>query len=121
VTENVKPQEPAAGISYRGNWGDTKSYRVECECSDPAHAHDIWIEADETEVSVIVYTQVKSKFWELNRWKQIWTLLTKGYVEYEAALAMNQQQAINYAEAIRKGVKDVETHINKRIKIGQGR
>jgi len=108
-----KPQTPAEGIALRGDWGDAKSYEVLCHCGDPNHNHSVWVEADETGVSVGIHTQVKSRVWELNRWQTIWTLLTKGYVEYEASVAMDKQQAINYADAIMKGVKDVENFRNK--------
>ena len=38
----------------------------------------------------------------------MWALLTKGYVEYEADLIMNEQQAFNYAETLKKAVNDVK-------------
>jgi hypothetical protein len=34
-------------------------------------------------------------------------LLTKGYVEYEANIIMTEQQALNYAETLKKAIKDV--------------
>jgi hypothetical protein len=45
----------------------------------------------------------------MNRWQKIWTLLTRGYIEYEGSIIMTQQQAINYAETLKKAVEDVET------------
>lgn len=111
-----KPQAPAEGIACRGSWGDLKNYEVLCQCGDPAHSHSFWIEADDAGVSTIVYTQVKSKWWSQNRWQTIWTLLTKGYVEYEASLIMTEQQALNYAETLKKGIKDVEDARNNRLR-----
>lgn len=102
-----QPQTPAEGIARRGNWGDACSYEIMCECGDPDHNHNLWIEADETGISVTVYTRVKSRVWELNRWRKIWTLLTRGYVDYEASICMTTQQALNYAETLKKATVDV--------------
>ena len=44
----------------------------------------------------------------MNRFQTIWTLLTKGYVEYEGTVIMTQQQAVNYAETLKSAVTDVE-------------
>ena len=52
-------------------------------------------------------TTQKSKWWSLNRWQTIWILLTKGYVEHEANIIMTEQQALNYAETLKKAIKDV--------------
>jgi hypothetical protein len=104
----MKPQIPAEGIYLHKEWGDSAMYGVPCECTDPTHQHDVWIEADECGVTVTTYTQQKTKWWELNRFKIIWTLLAKGYVEYEASLIMNEQQALNYSDTLKKAVADVK-------------
>jgi hypothetical protein len=88
-------------------------YSVACECTDPTHQHDVWIEADDSGVTVTTYTQQKTKWWELNRFKIIWILLTKGYVEYEANIIMTEQQALNYAETLKSAIKDVKAFRNK--------
>jgi hypothetical protein len=104
----MKAQTPAEGILKRRDWGDAYTYQVVCTCGDSNHDHNVWIEIDDTkEVSVTTYTQQKSKFWELNRWQTIWTLLTKGYVEYEASIIMTQQQALNYAETLKTAISDL--------------
>jgi len=104
----MKAQIPAEGIYKHREWGDSVMYGVPCECTDPTHQHNVWIEADETGVTVTTYTTQKTKWWELNRFKIIWTLLTKGYVEYEANIIMGEQQALNYAETLKSAVKNVE-------------
>ena len=105
----LKPQIPAEGILKRNNWGDAITYQVVCECQDPDHDHNVWVEADETGVTVTTYTTQKSQWWSLSRWKTIWILLTKGYVKYEANIIMNEQQALNYAETLKKAIKDVKS------------
>jgi len=103
----MNAQIPAEGIYKHKEWGDSVMYGVPCECTDPNHQHNVWIEADETGVTVTTYTQQKTKWWEFNRFKIIWTLLTKGYVEYEASLIMSEQQALNYSETLKKAVANV--------------
>jgi hypothetical protein len=109
----MKAQIPAEGILKRSNWGDAMTYQIVCQCHQPDHDHNVWIEADESDVTVTTYTTQKSKPWSLNRWQIIWRLLTKGYVEYEANIIMTKQQALNYAETLKTAVKDVETFRNK--------
>ena len=104
----MKAQTPAEGILLHKDFGDAKFYTVPCDCGDTNHTHNVCIESDETGVTVTTYTQQKTKWWELNRWQVIWTLLTKGYVEYEASLIMTGQQALNYSETLKKATKDVD-------------
>jgi hypothetical protein len=110
----MQAQTPAEGIMKTNDWGDSKVYRVVCECGSAEHNHDVWVEADDTSVTATVYTQVKSKFWSMNRWQKIWTLLTRGYVEYEASIIMSKQQALNYAKCLESAIIDVETFRNNR-------
>lgn len=104
----MNTQSPATGILQRSNYGKSKSYQVVCECMDPGHDHTIFVEADDANVTVTVYTTAKTKWWEMNRWKTIWALLTKGYVEYEADIIMNEQQALNYAGALKSAINEVK-------------
>jgi hypothetical protein len=117
----MKAEIPAEGIYKKHEWGDAISYGVACECSDPNHQHDVWIEADDTGVTVTTYTQQKSKWWELNRFKIIWILLTKGYIEYEASLIMTEQQAFNYAETLKRSIESVKQFKKERNEQNKGR
>jgi hypothetical protein len=105
----MKAETPAEGILKRNEWGDSVLYQVTCSCGDAAHDHNVWIEIDPDmkEVVVNTYTTQKSKFWEMSRWRTIWTFLTRGYVEYEASIIMTQQQALNYAETLKRTVTDL--------------
>jgi len=104
----MKPQKPAEGILLHKEYGDAKHYTVPCECCGPNCEHNVWVEADDTGVSVTTYTQQKTKWWELNRFKIIWRLLTRGYVEYEASIIMSEQQTLNYANVLTTAVEDVK-------------
>jgi hypothetical protein len=112
----MKANKPAEGILKRNDYGSTMCYQVVCECGDANHDHNVWIEADDGNVTVTIYTNAKSKWWELNRWKKIWTLLTKGYIEYEADIIMNKQTALNYAETLKSAIKDCEKFEQERLK-----
>jgi hypothetical protein len=105
----MKAQIPAEGILKRGDWGDSKSYAIPCSCCGTDCEHNVWIEAEDTGVTVTTYTKLKSKWWSMNRLQTIWTLLTKGYVEYEGTIIMTEQQAFNYADTLKSAVKDVKT------------
>lgn len=109
----MKAQTSAEGIMLYKDWGASKMYKVMCECGSDECSHTVDIEADDTGVAVITYTTQKSKWWELNRFQIIWTLLTKGYIEYQASIHMSRQQALNYAETLHSAIKDVEEFRNK--------
>jgi len=106
----MKSQKPAKGIMLLNDYSDARAYQVECECTDPDHNHIIWVEheKDLDSVSVTVYTTNTTPFWSTNRWKTIWELLTKGYVKREVTLLLDKQKAINYADALKKAIKDLE-------------
>ena len=110
----MKAQIPAEGIMKTNDWGDSRVYRVTCDCGASDHDHHMWVEADESEVSVTIYTTVKSNWWSKTRWHAIWTLLTKGYVDTESTVIMRKQQAFNYAHTLLSAIEDVETFRNQR-------
>jgi len=104
----MKSQTPAEGILLRKDYGDAKIYTVTCQCCGSDCEHDVWVEADDLNVTITTYTQQKTKWWSLNRLQIIWTLLTKGYIEYEASILMSEQQALNYSETLKKAITDVK-------------
>lgn len=103
----MKPQLPAEGILLHKDYGDAKMYTVTCECCSTDCTHNVWVEADDTGITVTTYTQQKTRWWAFNRFKIIWRLLTQGYVEYEASIIMTEQQALNYATVLEKATVDV--------------
>ena len=104
----MKLQTPAQGILKSNDWGDSKSYHVICDCGQLDHSHNLWIEAEDTGITVTIYVEVTSPRWSMNRWRQMWTLLTKGHLKQETVLTMNKQTALNYAETLKTAIKDVE-------------
>ena len=111
----MKLQTPAEGILKKNDWGDARAYHVVCDCGSDDHSHDLWIEAEDIGITVTIYATVKSPWWSMNRFKQIWTLLTKGYLEHQTVLTMSQQTALNYAETLKTSIKDVDHFRKERL------
>lgn len=110
----MKVQIPAEGIMQTNDWGDSKVYRVACECSNPDCDHNVWVEADEHDISVTIYTTTRTNFWSKSRWHHIWTLLTKGYFDTESTIVLKQQQAFNYSQTLLEAIDDVKTFRQQR-------
>ena len=104
----MKAQIPAEGILKTNDWGDSKVYKIICNCGHDDHSHNVWVESDEYEVNITVYTTVKTNFWSKTRWQHIWTLLSKGYIDCETTVSMTEQQALNYAHTLLNAVDDVK-------------
>ena len=104
----MKAQEPAQGVLLVNNWGTSKLYKAVCECGDNDCTHTIDIEAEDTGVTVTIYTTTRTNFWSKSRWYHVWRLLTKGYTDYETCIIMNKQVALNYANVLQSAISDVE-------------
>jgi hypothetical protein len=103
-------QKPAEGIMMTNRFGKSMFYHIRCECGNPDDSHEVVIEADEStdSINVEIYTILHSKFWELSRWKQIWSILTKGNIEIQSTLVMSEQSALNYAETLKNAIHDLQ-------------
>lgn len=111
----MKAQKPAQGIMEINDYGHSKWYYVNCECSDPDHAHTVAVEADDQFVGVYIYTRATTPWWSKNRWRLIWQLLTRGRVDTEAVALLKTQQAVNYADALNKAAAEVQKHHAERM------
>ena len=104
----MKVQIPAEGILKTHDWGNSKVYKVVCACGQDDHNHNVWVESDDHDVTVTIYTTIKTNFWSKTRWQHIWALLTKGYVDCETVVSMTQQQAFNYSHTLLSAIDDVK-------------
>jgi hypothetical protein len=111
----MTPQEPAKGIMLDKDFGDAKVYTVACDCSDPNHSTSMWIEAtsdvEVQDVTLTFYVNTETKWWNLNRFQQIWEILTTGYAKTQSSIILNKQGAVNLANVINKSVKDLSTKL----------
>ena len=117
----MNPQEPAEGILKprilkRGDFGTAKFYYVQCECCNEDCSHTVEVEADDMHVQVHLYSNHHTKWWEVNRWKQIWQILTKGYAEMQTTIVLNEQTALNYSHVLKSAVTDVKNFRDERTK-----
>lgn len=112
----MKPENPAKGILKTGEYGDSVLYHIRCECGNEDCAHEVEVEADSMNVQVHIYHTQHTKWWELNRWKQLWQILTKGYSKMETTLVMDEQTSLNYSQALKDAITNVKHLRNKRIK-----
>lgn len=141
----MKNQIPAEGIMKTNDFGSAKYYKVVCGCGQPDHDLDFVVETDECGVSVNTYATVKTDYWTetvkkrydidstwqqefdwfwkdlfngvVTRLKLTWAIWFKGYVRAETTIMMSEQQALNYAETIKQGIKDVESFREARRKV----
>ena len=104
----MNAQVPAEGIMKTNDWGDSKVYKIDCECGDQTHNHNVWVEADDSGIVVTIYTTGKTNFWSKTRWYHIWTLLTKGYIDTESSVHLTKQQALNYSATLKNAIEDLD-------------
>ena len=101
-------ETPARGILKLNEWGSSKMYKVVCECGSDDCTHTIDIEAEDTGVTVTIYTKTRTNFWSTSRWKHIWTLLTKGHIDFETNIILSEPSALNYSETLKQAIHDVK-------------
>jgi hypothetical protein len=111
----MQAEQPAEGILKTHDWGDSKFYVVPCSCGCGSD-HEVNVEADVTGIWARVYVKTKTDWWSRNRWQNVWTLLTRGYIETYNDIHMSEQQALNYAKTLERAIIDVETFRNNRKK-----
>ena len=110
----MKPQKPAQGIMLNRNWGTARTYTIACECGELDHFPQMWIDigdesdADLQNVTVTFYVETASPWYSVNRWRQIWQILTRGYVKQEHALILSKQAALNLSTVIRNSVAEMQ-------------
>jgi len=102
-------QVPAEGIMKTNDWGDSRVYRVACNCGDETHNHNVWVEVDDCDIQVTIYTTGKTNWWSKTRWYHIWTLLTKGYIDTESTVHLSKQQALNYSATLKSAIEDLDS------------
>jgi hypothetical protein len=110
----MEAQKPAEGILKTNEWGDSKWYHIRCDCGNDDCSHEVNIESEICGIQVHIYHVQHTKWWEKNRWKQIWQILTKGYAEMQTTIVLNEQTALNYAETLKEAINDVKNFKDKK-------
>ena len=105
-------QIPAEGIMFQKQWDNGKSYTIACDCGSNDHNVNMWInvEGDKEFQKVITtfYVQTTTPWYSMNRWRQIWEILTTGYLKQESSLILSKQSAINLASTIKTVIIELE-------------
>lgn len=130
-------QEPAEGIMKTGEFGDSKFYKINCQCGNHDDSIAFEVEADETGVTVNIWTEPKSTWRNIlvddnfpnikNPWvyaiddsiryfinsvyhrvKLMYQILTVGYVKYHHTTIMSEQQALNFSEVLKSATYDCQ-------------
>lgn len=104
----MKPETPATGILKTGDFGGARVDVLVFDRGSDECAHEIEIEADDTCVQVHIYHTLRSKWWEKNRWKQLWQLITTGYIDAQSTIVMDEQTALNYSATLKSAMEDVK-------------
>jgi hypothetical protein len=115
----MKYQEPAQGIMLQKDFGHSKNFKVECDCSSDDHAAHMWIElSDDKEmqcVEVSFYVHTWTPLWEGwgARLRAVYEILFKGVHKQEHHMILDKQSALNFAKTIIKNVKELENDNSK--------
>lgn len=115
----MKAQQPAQGIMQTSEWPDAKTYTIACECTDPDHQVNMWIEVDSDndtqDVQVAFYVDTWTPFWDskFNRFKAAWDILVKGVNRQEHHMILRKQAALNFASTIETVVGELEAASKK--------
>jgi hypothetical protein len=104
----MEAQKPAEGILKQGDFGLSKFYYIQCDCGNEDCSHTVEVEANDFGIQVQVYIKSHTKWWDMNRWLQIWQILTKGHAEMQTTIVMNEQTSLNYAETLKIAINDVK-------------
>ncbi len=110
----MRAQKAAKGIMLQGDWTNAKAFHIPCECTDPDHGVDMWIEVDREQdlecVNVTFYVKTTNEFWRegYSRIRAAWDILTKGVHTQSQTLILDKQSALNMAEAIKSTAKELE-------------
>lgn len=114
----MKAQQPAVGIMFDKDYGNSKTYTIACDCHDGDHQVHMWIELngdkDTQDVEMTFYVNTTTPFWKqgFSRVRAAWDILIHGYREDQHSLILNKQAALNVASTINEVVKELEEKKN---------
>jgi hypothetical protein len=105
--------KPLRNIMEASDFGDAKSYRVGCDCTDPEHDVHMWIEVDSDsdtrDVQLSFYVDTWTPFWDkkFNRFKAAYDILFKGINRQQHHMILSEKAAECLTGTITQAIKDV--------------
>jgi hypothetical protein len=132
----MNSQTPAEGILKIHDFGNSKWYKVVCNCGDSNHDVSFEVEANDYSVNVNTFVNISTDYWSesvkkrydienkflqkcdwflKDLWnnfvtcvKLTWTIWTKGQINTQSTIVMTEQQALNYADILKVAINDVK-------------
>jgi hypothetical protein len=107
-------QKPAEGIMALSSYGNAKSFRIACDCTDYDHQADAWIEVEGDQevknVQISFFVNTWTPFWDKNfrRFKAAWDVLVHGVHRQEHHIILRRSAADNLVAAINNSIKELE-------------
>ena len=109
----MKAQKPAQGISLTADFGNSRNYKVECDCGSDDHSAHMWIEVNHdkeiNEVEVSFYVTTWTPLWTGwgARLRAVYDILVKGVHKQEHHMLLKPQAALNLAKTIENTVNEL--------------
>lgn len=110
----MKAQKPAQGIMLQADFGKSKNFKVECDCSSDDHSVYMWIEVSEDkevqDVEVSFYVNTWTPTWRGwgQRLKAVYEILFKGVHKQEHHMLLSKQSGLNLAKTIESTVREMD-------------
>lgn len=107
--------QPQRNIMRTGEWQGADAYRVACECHDPDHDLDVWVEVESDtevqEVTLTLYKDLYSPTWEpgFNRFREALRLLFTGRTRVTSSIIMKRDVAQNFIKALQTSIDRLES------------
>lgn len=119
----MKIEEPAVGVlKTAGHEDGTYSYHIECTCTDPDHALEVWIEVDVEEdmddVQVMFYATSHYQSWRgfFQRFKDAIGIIFGSPLTKQHSLLLSKQAALNFAGVLNNTIKEIEERADSKSK-----
>lgn len=110
------PQTPAEGIMKVNDWGSSKLYKIDCQCTHQDHSAYLEVTADDFGVHTDFWVNTTLPHCEGNIFQRlvkrisltakIWTGQA---VKYDSQILLSEQQAVNLAAVLRAAASEVVT------------
>lgn len=106
----TKKSAPAHNIMKTGEWPDADSYRVACDCHDPAHDLDVWIElesdSETQDVTLTFHKELYTPIWEsgFNRFREALRILFGGTSRVSGSIILKKSVAENLLATMQQSI-----------------
>lgn len=141
----MKAQKPAEGVMLTHDFGDSKYYRVDCNCGNEDDRIEVSIFLDDFDEIIIEFEATEKTDW----WKKLWKydvyeidnpwlfsivnslqelvngiahrlrvtrdVWFRGYVTYSSSTILSEQTALNFSAALASAVREIEKRNKEKV------